>query len=79
MTPKQAATLVAQDEIEAMTGYKQPTRQLAILHERGFYRAWINASGAVVLEVPHYEAVSAGRAHNDRPAKSANLSFLRAA
>ena len=48
------------EEIERMTGYRQPAAQLAALHKRGFFRAYRNAVGAVVLERPHFDAVSAG-------------------
>jgi hypothetical protein len=63
-------------EIEALTGYKNATKQLNVLHNRGFLRAYIGRKG-VVLERAHYEAVSRGELH--QPRKGANLSFLKAA
>lgn len=67
---------LTEQEIEALTGYERPTKQLAILHSRGFVRAYIGRKG-VVLERAHYEAVSRGEVHT--PGKKANLGFLRAA
>jgi hypothetical protein len=49
------------DELQALTGYRQPVRQLAELHRQGFYRARRSVLGGVVLERAHYDAVSAGR------------------
>ena len=48
-------------DIEALTGgLTQPRRQLAKLHERGFWRAWLGMDGQVVLEREHYRAVCRG-------------------
>lgn len=43
-------------ELESLTGYEQPCKQLNILHKRGFNRAFVGRKG-VVLERAHYEAV----------------------
>jgi len=64
-------------ELQKLTGYKNATKRLNNLHNRGFTRAYIDRKGKVVLERTHYEAVTRGELQ--RPAKSANLSFLRAA
>ena len=64
------------DEIQALTGYHAATKQLKVLHRRGFLRAYINRLGVVVVERTHYEAVARGEVHNVTK-KSANLSFLR--
>jgi hypothetical protein len=68
-------------EIEALTGYRNATKQLNVLHDRGFLRAFINRSGEVVLERAHYEAVSRGELHQPDQlsggGKVANLDFLR--
>lgn len=69
--------LLSEAELIELTGYKQPTKQLGVLHARGFTRAYIGRSG-VVLERTHYEAVTRGEA-SQPPRKSANLSFLKAA
>lgn len=76
--------ILSDAELEAITGYEQATKQLNILHDRGFVRAWINRDGKVVLERSHYEAVTRGEfgprpAAPGAPAKSANLSMFRAA
>jgi hypothetical protein len=55
-------------EIVEICGYSQPSRQLAELKKRGFYRARRNpVTGAVILERPHYEAIceTGGKAAND--------------
>lgn len=65
-------------ELETLTGYRLATKQLAVLHRRGFSRAYVNRSGAVVLERSHYDAVTRGEMQN-AGRKSANLTFLRQA
>jgi hypothetical protein len=69
-------TLTA-DELQSITGYRTPTRQLEVLRERGFCRAYIGRHG-VVLERAHYDAVCRGEFGHVQPRKSANLDFLRA-
>lgn len=66
-------------EVEAITGYERATKQLQVLHRRGFHRAYINRLGIVVLERTHYEAVTRGDTPAIKQKKTANLSFLRAA
>lgn len=65
------------EELRALTGYKAATKQLNVLHRRGFLRAYIDRNGHVVLERTHYEAVTRGELQ--APKKTANLSFLKAA
>ena len=48
------------DELERVTGYKTHKRQVKELHRQGFYRARIAATGNVILERAHYDAVCAG-------------------
>lgn len=52
--------ILDQAELEAITGYRQPSRQLLELHRQGFLRARRNRLGEVVLERGHYDAVVAG-------------------
>ncbi len=68
-------------EIEAITGYRTPSRQLQTLHARGFSRAYRDRLGKVVLERPHYDAVCAGQfGHVERPRQPAvNVAFLKRA
>lgn len=75
--------ILSPQELEELTGYQQCTKQLRVLHARGFLRAYINRKGDVVLERIHYEAVSRGEVFhvaNGKPAvkapKAANLDFL---
>ena len=58
--------VLTQDEIIAITGYRQPARQLADLHSRGFHRATLGRDG-IVLERAHYEAVCCGAVERARP------------
>lgn len=58
--------VLTQDEIIAITGYRQPARQLTELHGRGFHRATLGRDG-VVLERAHYEAVCCGAVERARP------------
>ena len=53
-------------EITEITGYRQPSKQLAELHRRGFHRAYIGRHG-LVLERAHYEAVCAGASERPKP------------
>lgn len=70
-------TLVLQsEELLQLTGYRAPTKQLEVLHKRGFSRAFIGRRG-VVLERAHFEAVCRGQI--GKPVeKSANLAFMGA-
>ena len=53
-------------ELVEITGYHQPSKQLAELHRRGFHRAYIGRHG-LVLERAHYEAVCAGASERNKP------------
>jgi hypothetical protein len=46
------------EELQELTGYTQPARQLAELRRQGFYRARRGRDGSVILERAHYEAVA---------------------
>ncbi|WP_295851042.1 DUF4224 domain-containing protein [uncultured Xylophilus sp.] len=71
--------VLSEEELFAITGYQLPTKQLNVLHRRGFSRAFIGRNG-VVLERAHYDAVCRGSGSPDQPKpKTANLSFLRRA
>lgn len=69
------------EELEAITGYTLATKQLRVLRDRGFTRAFINRKGEVVLERTHYEAVTKGQAPQELrgSGKVANLAFLHKA
>lgn len=73
--------VLSQADVEALTGYENATKQLQVLHRRGYHRAFINRLGRVVLERAHYEAVARGEAQTPATTKTktANLSFLRPA
>lgn len=60
--------LLTPDQIQALTGCRQPSRQLAELHRQGFWRARrAPITGRVILECAHYDAVCAG-ADREQPA-----------
>ncbi|WP_047473963.1 DUF4224 domain-containing protein [Delftia sp. ZNC0008] len=59
---------LTREEIEELTGYQWPSKQLSILRQQGFFRARIGRAGNVLLERTHYTAVCAGSAiKTDRP------------
>ena len=51
--------ILTPEELRSITGYCQPAKQLVTLHDRGYWRAWMQ-HGAIILERIHYEAVCAG-------------------
>lgn len=54
-----AALTLTPDELQALTGYKQPAAQLAELHRQGYWRARrAPITGRVILERAHYEAAA---------------------
>lgn len=69
--------ILTSDELERVTGYKTHKRQMQELHRQGFYRARIGATGNLILERAHYDAVCAGA----KPAKEPTVRnpFLRLA
>lgn len=73
--------ILSQEEIEIITGYKNATKQLGVLKNRGFVRAYISRRGEVILERSHYESVTRCEAHGIQPngRKVANLSFFNKA
>ena len=70
---------LSEEELIDLTGYEHATKQLNVLRARGFYRAFINRKGEVVLERTHYEVVSRGQDVPAGKAPSANLGFLKRA
>ena len=69
--------ILTSEELAGVTGYRTPKRQLEELHRQGFYRARISATGNVILERAHYDAVCVG----NKPAKEPTVRnpFLRLA
>lgn len=71
---------LTREQIERMTGYVMPSKQLEVLHQRGFVRAYRNRLGEVILEQSHYDAVTRGQFGAHAPAKPAvNVAFLKRA
>lgn len=61
MTERQPIVLSDDEIVEITGGYTQPARQIEELHRQGFVRARRGAaSGRVIVERAHYEAVCAG-------------------
>jgi hypothetical protein len=71
-----AEITLSKAELVALTSYELPCKQLARLHADGFHRARIGRDG-VILERAHYEAVCRGE--SEKPRKTANIGFLKAA
>ena len=69
------ATLSA-EELFALTGYRRSTNQLAVLHRRGFTRAFIGRRG-LILERVHFDAICSGQSVPSKP-RTANLQFFGA-
>lgn len=69
--------ILTSDELASVTSYRTPKRQLAELHRQGFYRARIAATGNVILERAHYDAVCAGEKSPKEP--TVRNPFLRLA
>jgi hypothetical protein len=61
------------EELVDLTGYRQATKQLTVLLQRGFHRAFISATGGVILERSHFKSVSMGRPLE--ASKVANINF----
>ena len=63
--------ILSEAELQQVTGFRQPKRQLAELHRLGFWRAREHPTmGGVILERSHYDAVCQGgdRQPRTRPA-----------
>jgi hypothetical protein len=74
--------VLSEEELQQITGYTTPLRQLDVLHKRGFTRAYRARDGRIVLERPHYLAVCRGEFSGDRAttvASSVNVAFLKRA
>lgn len=58
---------LTEPELIELTRYNRAAQQLAVLHLRGFARAFIGRDGKVVLERAHYEAVCRCELQTARP------------
>jgi hypothetical protein len=73
-------TTIPTDQIERMTGYVLPCKQLEALHARGFVRAYRNRLGVVILEQSHFDAVTRGTfGAADRVKPGVVLGFMKRA
>lgn len=68
--------IMTTQELQLLTTYRCPCKQLEALKERGFHRAYRGRGGQVVLERSHYEAVSRGEASGS--SRNVNLTFMQA-
>ena len=60
--------ILTTDELQALTGYRQPAAQLSELHRQGYWRARRAAiTRRVILERAHYEAVARGQDASPAP------------
>ncbi|MEY2687537.1 MAG: hypothetical protein RL375_1735 [Pseudomonadota bacterium] len=61
LTLEEADLVLSPAELQAITGYTQPARQLLELHTLGYFRARrAKITGRVILERAHYDAVCRG-------------------
>lgn len=67
--------ILSMHELQLLTNYCHPCKQLEVLKSRGFHRAYVGRKGRVVLERQHYEAVCRGESGGIR--RDVNLAFLR--
>lgn len=74
-------TTLNEQELQQITGYSAPLRQLNVLHLRRFVRTYRARDGRVILERAHYLAVCCGEFSNSRIdiQPSVNVSFLKRA
>ncbi len=54
------AVVLSTEEIQLITGYTSATKQLQVLHERGYVRAFRSREGQIILERKHFESVCEG-------------------
>lgn len=69
-------------EIEEITGFAQPCKQLETLHNQGFVRAHRTRDGRVILERAHYVAVCSGqfdKMPNNKPGVNIDIFRRKAA
>ena len=73
--------VLSNSELQAITGYSMPCKQIAELHAAGYVRARRGRAGDVILERDHYHAVCRGEfeGHQQRPRSLARLDFLNRA
>lgn len=74
--------VLSDEELQQITGYTTPLRQLDVLHKRGFTRAYRARDGRIILERPHYLAVCRGEFAGEQanqPVSSVNVAFLKRA
>ncbi len=55
-----STVVLTSDEIHLITGYTSPSKQLDVLHKRGYVRAFRSREGVIILERKHFESVCAG-------------------
>lgn len=74
-------TTLNEQELQQITGYTAPLRQLNVLHLRGFVRAYRARDGRVILERAHYLALCRGEFSSGRvdAPPSVNVAFLKRA
>lgn len=55
-----SSVVLSPEEIQSITGYTSATKQLQVLHDRGFVRAYRAREGKIILERRHFESVCDG-------------------
>ena len=80
MTMIPETAVLSTEELQQITGYAAPLRQLDVLHKRGFVRAYRARDGRIILERPHYLAVCRGEFAAEQtalPVSAVNIAFLK--
>ncbi len=72
-------TTLSESELEQLTGYSSPLRQLDVLHQRGFSRAYRDRHGKIILSREHFKAVERGEFANTQARVKINYDFLEKA
>lgn len=77
-----SAVVLTPDEIQLITGYTSPSKQLDVLHKRGYLRAFRSREGQIILERKHFESVCEGvfsqnTSRNHSTTQSPNFSIFK--
>jgi hypothetical protein len=77
----QTPLILNSSEIQSLTGFAAPGKQLSALHAAGYARARRGRYGEIILERMHYDAVCRGEfsMNSGEHKSSVNIAFLKRA